>query len=136
MLLTRTGLDLFQTGCYADQICIAVMMVINLKHLESSRAEALSLPCFKLLHNGAYCSQGNVMTARQAADRAVRMEKHYLCERSIKEGVRGDQGPPYFTSVAIPCSKLEAEPDPYKNYSDVNTHIQLKSNATDERGFS
>lgn len=82
-------------------------MVINLKHLESSRAEALSLPCFKLLHNEAYCSQGNVMIARQAADGALHMEKYYLCERSIKEGVRGDQGPPYFTSVSIRCSKVE-----------------------------
>lgn len=44
-----------------DQICIALMMVINLKHLESSKAESLLLLCFKLLHNGACCSSGNVM---------------------------------------------------------------------------
>ncbi len=55
------------------------------------------------------------MTARQAADGALHMEKYYLCERSIKERVRGDQGPPYFTSVALLCSKLETEPDPLKN---------------------
>lgn len=57
------------------------MMAINLKHL------ALSLPSFKPLHNEADCSRGNVMTARQAADAALRTEKYYLCERSIKEGV-------------------------------------------------
>ena len=95
-----------------DQICIAVMMVINLKHLESSRAEVLSLPCFKLLHNAAYCSQGNVMTARQAVDGALHMEKYYLCERSIKEGVSSDQGPTTFTSLAILCSKVQTKPDP------------------------
>lgn len=43
------------------------------------------------------------------------MEKYYLCERSIKEGVRGDQGPPSFTSVSILCSKLDTKPDPFKN---------------------
>lgn len=36
------------------------------------------------------------MTARQAADGALHMEKYYLCERSIREEVRGDRGPPYF----------------------------------------
>lgn len=99
---------MIQAGCYADQICIAVMTVINLKHLESSRAEAPSLPFFKLLHNGACCSPGNVMTARQAADRALHMEKYYLCERSIREGVRGDQEPSHCTSVDTLCSNLEA----------------------------
>lgn len=84
-----------------DQICITVMMVINLKHLESSRPEAVSVRCFKLLHSGAYCPPGNVMTARRATDRALHMEKYYLCERSIKDGLRGDQGPSYFTSAAI-----------------------------------
>lgn len=100
-----------------DQICTVIMMVINLKHLDSSRAEALSPPCFKLLHNGAYCSLGNVMTARQAADGALHLEKYYLCERSIKEGVTEEPPPPpHFTSVARLCSKLETEPDPLKKY--------------------
>lgn len=76
-------------GCNVDQICIAVMTIINLKHLESSRAEGPPLPRFKLPHNGTYCSQGDVMTATQAAYRGLHMEKYYLCERSIKEGVNG-----------------------------------------------
>lgn len=51
---------------------MVVMMVINPKHLESGRAEALSLPCFfKLLHNGAYCSQVNVMTAKTGSGRSA-----------------------------------------------------------------
>lgn len=62
VLLTHLGLDLFQMGCYVDQICISVMMVINLKHLESSRAEALSLPCFKLT------AQWGVLFSRECDD--------------------------------------------------------------------
>lgn len=30
------------------------------------------------------------MTARQAANGALGLEKYYLCERSIKEEVKGD----------------------------------------------
>lgn len=36
------------------------------------------------------------MTARQAANGALGLEKYYLCERSIKEEVRGDWGPQLF----------------------------------------
>lgn len=97
---------MIQAGCYADQICIAVMMVINLKHLDSSRTEALPLlPCVKLLHNASHCSPGNVMTARQAVDGEVHMEKYYLCERSIKRGARGDGTPIFY----ICCLKNNTE---------------------------
>lgn len=48
------GPGLVPDGCYVDQICVAVMMVINLKHLESSRAEALcrcpALSCCTMGH--------------------------------------------------------------------------------------
>lgn len=45
-------------------------MVIN---LQTPASRTLLLPCFKLLHNGSYCSSGNVMRTRQAANGELHM---------------------------------------------------------------
>lgn len=95
-------------GCCVDLICIAVMTVINLKHLESSRAEAVSLGRFNLLHSRPYCSRGNVMTVkREPVDGMLHIEKLYLCERSIKGGLIPCIRAFIFLSVAQLCAKSE-----------------------------
>lgn len=63
LVLTHRDLDKIQMGCFGNEICMNVMMVINLRHLHGSSTKVQSLPRCNLLNNELFCSSGNMMTA-------------------------------------------------------------------------